>query len=427
MSTELRGLTPVRETLSNGATVLVQESRTTPAVTISASIDAGSLFDSPDTLGVAYFLTRVIDRGTVRRSADEIAEALDLRGVSLGVNVTRHALTLSCNCLSEDFTAVLEILADIIRDPTCSDNEVLTRRGEILTAIRQDDDNPAVKAVERLMALLYGETHPYGRRAKGTQESVNRIDRNALVGFHREHVAPSVLSVVVVGDIDAGAAAELVTRAFGDWQATPADRPPLAAPVSAPRRRQVVVPMMNKSQADVGYGFTTIPRAAPTYYAYWLMTNILGQYGMGGRLGHSIREQQGMAYYVFCSFDATQIAGPLVVRAGVNAANVDRAVESIDREIAKISRDGVREAELENSKRYLIGSMPRTLETNAGIAGFLQMVERFDLGLHYDQRLPGLLEAVTRDDVNAAAAHTLSPDRAAVVIAGPYAGTGSQG
>ena len=427
MSNKPRGLDPVRETLSNDVTVLVQELRTTPTVTISASINAGTLFESADTLGVAYFLPRVIDRGAARRSADEIAEVLDLKGVSLSVNVTRNSLTLSCNVLSEDFMTVLKILAEVIRDPTCSDNEILKRRGEVLTAIHQDEDNPAVKAVERLMELLYGGAHPYGRRVKGTQESVNRIDRKTLIDFHRQNFAPSVLSVVVVGDIDAGSAVEQVTHAFGDWRATPANRPLLAAPVSASQRRRVVVPMMNKSQADVGYGFTTVPRTDPSYYAYWLMANILGQYGMGGRLGHSIREQQGMAYYAFCSFEADQIAGPLVVRAGVNATNVDRVVESIDREITKISCDGVQDVELENSKRYLIGSMPRTLETNAGIAGFLQTVERFDLGLNYDQRLPDLLEGVTRDDVNAAAAHTLSPDRAAMVIAGPYAGPVSRG
>lgn len=90
-----------------------------------------------------------------------------------------------------------------------------------------------------------------------------------------------------------------------------------------------------------------------------------------------------------------------------------------------MSAEGVTDTELDNSKRYLIGSLPRTLETNAGIAGFLQSVQRFDLGLDYDQRLPGLLEAVTRDQVNAAAARTLSPERATVAIAGPYEDRGS--
>ena len=85
--------------------------------------------------------------------------------------------------------------------------------------------------------------------------------------------------------------------------------------------------MMNKSQSDIGYGFTTVARADPAYYAHWLMSNIFGQYGMGGRLGQSIRERQGMAYYAFCVFEAGVIAGPLIVRAGVSGDNVDKAVD----------------------------------------------------------------------------------------------------
>ncbi len=405
--------------------MLVNETQTTPAVTMNLSLEAGSLFDPADKLGLSYFLARIIDRGTTRRTGDEIAETLDLRGVSLGVHVTRHRLALSCSCLSEDFQPVLDVVADIIREPACLEEDVITRRGEILTSIRQDDDNPAVQAIARLMALLYGADHRYGRRGKGTTESIIRIERAALLGFHQDRVVPATLSAVIVGDVAASAAVDTVARAFDGWHVTAAPAPPLNAPEVATSRRRDVLTMMNKAQADLAYGFVTIPRADPAYHAYWLMANVLGQYGMGGRLGNSIREQQGMACYAFCSFEADEIPGPLVVRVGVNAANVDRALESIDGEIARMSAEGVTDTELDNSKRYLTGSLPRTLETNAGIAGFLQSVERFDLGLDYDQRLPSLLDAVTRGQVNAAAAQTLSPERAAVAIAGPYEDQGS--
>src|SRR5215212_10926668 len=127
-----------------------------------------------------------------------------------------------------------------------------------------------------------------------------------------------------------------------------------------------------------------------------------------------------MAYYVSSSLDANVAPGPLVVRAGVSPANVDRAVASIDEEIVRMVRDGVTPQELDESRRYLIGSIPRSLETNAAIANFLQIGELFGLGLDYDARLPDLLDAVTQDDVNAAARRALDPDRATVVIAGPY-------
>src|SRR5258708_7822571 len=168
--------------------------------------------------------------------------------------------------------------------------------------------------------------------------------------------------------------------------------------------------MMNKAQTDIAYGFTTIARADPAYYAFWLMNNALGQYAIGGRLGDSIRERQGMAYYVFSSLDANVAEGPLVIRAGVGPENVDRAIASIDEELTQVRDGGLTEKELAESQQYVIGSMPRTLETNAGIAHFLQVAEFFGLGLDHDVRLPALVGAVTLDDVCAAARRVLDPD-----------------
>src|SRR5205085_10848552 len=107
---------------------------------------------------------------------------------------------------------------------------------------------------------------------------------------------------------------------------------------------------MNKAQADIAYGFTTIVRSDPRYYAYTVMNKALGQYVIGGRLGDNIRERQGMAYYVYSSFDANVVEGPLLVRAGVNPGNVDRAIAAIDDEIARIAAEGVDATELADCK-----------------------------------------------------------------------------
>jgi zinc protease len=182
----------------------------------------------------------------------------------------------------------------------------------------------------------------------------------------------------------------------------------------------VVVPMMNKAQADIAYGFVSISRDDPAYYATTLMNNALGQYALGGRLGDNIRERQGMAYYVSSILDANVVRGPLLVRAGVSAANVDRAIAAIDHELMQIRNEGLTAKELNESRQFLIGAMPRALETNAGIASFLLTAEFFGLGLDYDVRLPSLLAAVTLEEAHAAARRALDPDLAAIVIAGPY-------
>jgi len=126
-----------------------------------------------------------------------------------------------------------------------------------------------------------------------------------------------------------------------------------------------------------------------------------------------------MAYYVFSSFDANVVEGPLVVRAGVSPANVERTSAAIDEELSRMARDGMTEAELADSRRYLVGSMPRVLETNIGIATFLHNAEFYGLGLDFDQRIPDLLGAVSLDDVNGIARAFLDPARATIVVAGP--------
>jgi zinc protease len=399
---------------------MAKPSHVTPAVTISVSVPAGCAADPPGSDGASHFLSRVLDRGTQSRSGDEIAEALDSRGVSLNISAMRHAFVVSCTCLSEDVSAILALLADVTRNPSLPEADIATRRGEVVTAIRQDQDNPAVVCVEEELAQLYPDGHPYGRRVKGTIETVERIDRTVLQAVHRARFTPADLVVVAVGDVEAARVLDEAGRAFGDWRGDPVAPVTVPSPPPATGRRQTVFPMMNKSQADIAYGFNTISRGDPAYYAFSLMNNVLGQYAMGGRLGDNIRERQGMAYYVFSAFEPNVGEGPLVIRAGVNPANVDRAIAAIDEEVRRMAAEGLTAEELAASKRYLIGSMPRTLETNAGIASFLLSCEQFALGMDHDTRLPALLGAVTLDEVNALARRFLAPERATVTIAGPY-------
>ena len=423
MSTALqRGLAPVREVLENGAVVLAKHSPATPAVTIHASFAAGSIYDPPGQSGLAHFVSKTIDRGTKTKTGDEIAEALENRGVALAVSVNRHALQFVLTCLVEDLTMVLATLADIVAEPTFPEADVQTKRGEIITIIRQDEDNPAAVSGEAMLAELYGRTHPYGWRPRGSVESVETMTRADLQAFHRQRVAPSTLSLVMVGDVEPEYAVDAARRAFGHWRANAGDGIELTEPVTPAARVVKILPMMNKAQADISYGFAVMRRSYPAVSAFWLMNNILGQYSLGGRLGDSIRERQGMAYYVFSAADANVIRGPLTIRAGVSAENVERAIDSIDAELFTLAKDGPTDRELAESKQYLVGSMPRNLETNLGIANFLQTVEFFQLGLDYDVRVPDLLGRVTREDVHEVARYALDPTRAVVAVAGPYAG-----
>jgi len=412
-------LSPVRTVLSNGLRVLTRTTHPQPAVAIHLSVPAGSVFDPPAREGLSNFVACVIDRGTDSQPADAIAETFDLRGVSLQARASRHRLSLACDCLTEDFEAVMSLLGDITRHPSFPESEVEQRRGEIATAIRRQADTPADAADDAVRTLIYGATHPYGRLASGTLASIKTIGRADLAAFHRARVTPTGASLAVVGDVEPAAAVATAERVFDGWSSQVAEAAIVPPPDESPGPRRRVVTLPGKVQAAIAYGCAAITRTDPRYASSWVMNTVLGQFGLGGRLGESIRERQGMAYYASSGLEANVGRGALIVSAGVSPANVARTLRSIETEVVSMRDAGVTDAELTDAKRYLTGSIPRMLETNASIAGFLQMVDQFELGLDYEVRLRDLVESVTRDDVHEAARLILVPDRAAVAVAGP--------
>jgi zinc protease len=424
------GLNPKRVVLENGITVLVKSNHTTPAVSMLVGVRTGAFNDPPDRDGTAALCARVLDRGTFKRSADVIADDLDGRGASLSVVAGRHQMALAATCLADDFEPVLTLAADVARQPAFSDTEIATRRETLITSIRQEEDNPASVAGEAFAKMLYGD-HPYARKVRGTVPTIEAIRRQDLVRFHQKGFDPSLMTIVVVGDIIEEFALAAIAKLFGTWTSTSGKPPAVAAtvpdPVMPAERRVVSVPMMNKSQADVVYGFVGIRRSDPDYTAISVMNNALGQYAIGGKLGDSIRERQGMAYYVYSSLDASFGPGPFSIRAGVSAANVERTIASIDEELEQVLAKGFTAQEIDESKSYLVGSLPRQLETNAAIASFLLSVETFGLGLDYDQRLPGLIGAVTREAADAAARRLLAPAKATIAVAGPWSAAATAG
>ena len=419
-------LKPTRVVLPNGITVIAKANHTSPTVSLLVGVRTGAYADPPGKDGTAALCARVLDRGTAKRTAEVIADDLDGRGASLSVVAGRHQMALAATCLAEDFEPVLALVADVARHPGFPEKEITTRREQLITSIRQEEDNPATMAGDAFAKALYGD-HPYARKVRGTIQGLESIRRQDLVRFHQKGFDPPTMTVVVVGDLVEEFALAAIAKLFGDWasasakpSAGPAVPIKVPDPVTPPERRLVPVPMMNKAQADVVYGFLGVRRSDPEFPAISVMNNALGQYAIGGRLGDSIRERQGMAYYVFSSLDATFGPGPFTIRAGVSAANVEKTIASIDQELELVLGKGFTPQEIDESKSYMIGSLPRQLETNAAIASFLLNVETFGLGLDYDERLPALIGAVTKESADAAARRLLNPRKATIAVAGPW-------
>jgi zinc protease len=224
---------------------------------------------------------------------------------------------------------------------------------------------------------------------------------------------------MVGGLIDTDEAMTLLTDVLDGWEATgraAPDAPPAPARDAAVRLREAID---GKSQADIAIGLPTVARLHPAYYALDAVNLILGRLGMMGRLGARVRDAQGLAYYAFSGIEPGCEGSIWVARAGVDPANVDRAIESIVEELSRIVEEPVAAEELADAKSYLTGILPLALETNDGVAATLLNIEYYGLGLDFLDRYPAIVNTLTVDDLQSAARTFLEPTVVAVAIAGP--------
>jgi len=410
----------VRQTLSNGIVVLVRENHASPAVVISGLLRAGSMFDSKEKAGLAAFASDMVERGTKTRTYQQIAEETERVGASVGLSIGRHTAGFGGKGLAEDFDLLVDVLGDMVQDPVFPPAEVEKVRGEMLTDIKERDDDTRSVAELEFRALAYPNGHPYGLASDGYTETVQAITRDDLVAFYQKYYRPEGMIIAVVGDVNANQVVEKLEKAFGTWRATgqpvSLDVPPVPR---ASTSRQKTVTMKDKTQTDIVVGFPGLLRTDPDYYAAAMADLILGGLGMMGRLGDSVRDKMGLAYYVYSRLEAGLGPGPWAARAGVNPKNVDKAIEGILAEMKRLRAKKVMPRELADAKDYVTGAMPLRLETNEGVAGALLDMELFDLGLDYLQRYPDIIRAITAEQIRAAAAKYLDPEAYTLVVVGP--------
>jgi zinc protease len=413
-------LTPLREVLPNGLVLVWRVSDAAPSVALRGSFPAGSAREEAARAGLAGFTARMVRRGTERHTAAEISAAVEDLGASFGVWGGVEEAGFSAKCLASDLGTVLDLLQEVLERPAFPEEEVARTRGELLTVLREHDDSPRYQAERLSMAMLYPEGHPYSRPAGGRRDSIEAIEREDLRAFHEAHYGAQGMIVTVSGAVDADLLRSKLSRWF---EGRPAPTPQPERPVTpSAEAGRAAFPMPHKSQAEIVLAGPGIPRVHPDFHALSIVSLILGGLGLMGRLGERVREQQGMAYHVSCRAVCRRWAGEWSAHAGVSGANVEPAIAAILEEIERLRAGGVTEAELEDARAYLIGSVPLRLETNDGVAGYLLNTEYYGLGLDYLDRYPALIRAVTGDALRDAALRYLDPAGLSLAMAGPVGG-----
>lgn len=410
----------VRHPFSGGAVALVRQSRATPSVTIRGYVPAGALYDPGGRWGLALFTASMLTRGTASYTSEGLALVLDTMGASLTVGADVEGVTFTARCLAEDTARMLDIVAEVLLRPTFPPDEVEKQRGKIITGIREAQHDTRAAAEKAFRGAAYPPAHPHHRMPEGEEETVAAITRDDLVEFHQRWYRPEGTVVAVVGDAVPSRVLDHLHVALGEWPSSgprPRVEVPPAGPAPSVQRRTVRI--AGKSQADIVLGAPGFARTSDDYYAAMMADLILGRLGLMGRLGATVRDEEGLAYYVYSHAQAGFLAGPWTVRAGVNPRNVERAIQGILREIRGLQAEPVRGDELRDARDYLTGSLAVRLETDAGIAQALVEIELFALGLDYLLRYPALIHAVTPEEIAAAARRYLPLDGYSVATAEP--------
>ncbi len=410
----------VRRELANGIVVLARENFAAQSVVVTGSLPAGAIFDPPTLNGRASFTASALLYGTERRTFEDLHESLEGIGADLDFDASAHSCLFSGKSLAEDLPTLLDILQDALRQPAFPAEHVERLRGQIITGLQIRQHDTRYRASHAFRELAYPPAHPYHYSLDGTLETVPGLSRDRLADFHRTIYGPRGLIVVVVGAVEADRAIEAVEAALGDWQnpdqPSVPDLPPLPEPTEI-RRADVIVP--GKTQSDIVLGLPGPSRADPDFHAARLVNNILGLFGMYGRLGKTVREAQGLAYYSYSVVEGEAGPGPWRVIAGVNPANVEKAIASIVAEIRRITTEPVSDEDLADNQANFTGRLPLQLENNEGVAASILTMERYGLGLDYLRRYAAIINALTKDDLLAAAQHYLKPDAYALAVAGP--------
>ncbi|HSG45615.1 MAG TPA: pitrilysin family protein [Anaerolineales bacterium] len=408
-----------REMLPNGITVLTRSNFNSPSVVISGYFDAGALFDTDEKMGLADYVTSSLMRGTKKRSFDEIYNVLESAGASLGFSTGVHKSGFNGRSLAEDLPLLLRLLSESFTQPTFLKVEIEKLRAQILTGMAISAEDTSDMASETFDKILY-KGHPFSRPDEGTPETIQRIKRGDLVKFHREHYGPRGMVIAIVGAVKAEEAVRQVKRALGGWQVK-VQKEALEIPEVKLLKKTIRKHhrIAGKSQSDIVVGTNGPRRRDAEFMSATLGNNILGQFGLMGRMGESVREKAGLAYYAYSSLHAGIGPGSWEVSAGVNPSNVDKAISLIMDELKRFVDKGVTKNELADSKTYFIGRLPLSLESNGGVAGALLNIERHNLDMDYYLKFADLVNDVTRADVLETARKYIDPEKLAIAVAGP--------
>ncbi|MBK5922081.1 peptidase M16 [Rhodothalassium salexigens] len=409
-------------TLSNGLKVVLAERHAVPVVEMRLQVDAGYAADQGAPLGRASFAMDLMDEGTTRRSALDLAAQLEDLGAELSTAAGLDAVTVSLSALKANLKPSVELMAEVVAEPAFSEAEIARKKPQRIAAIGQEMAQPIGLALRELPPLLYGEDHAYGVpfTGSGTPQSVAALTRADLVAFHRTWVRPDNATLFVVGDTTLDEIEPILERAFRRWQAPDAPKPTKTlSQVALPEGPRIfVVDRPGSPQSLILAGHLAPAPDAERDVAITAANQIVGG-SFTARINMNVREDKGWAYGASSFLYSAQAQRPYMLYAPVQADKTGDSIAEILKEYdAYLGDQPPTREELTRAVNNNTRSLPGQYETAGAVLGSLAANELYGRPYDHAERLPALWRALTTQGVQETARQVIQPERLTWLIVG---------
>ena len=389
----------------------------TEAVTILVLVGAGSRYEWREINGLAHFTEHMFFKGAKRYpNTKAVAEAIDGVGGEFNAFTSKEYAGYYVRVASEHLELALDVLSDMLLNSTFPEEEIERERGVILEEYNMYLDTPSSQVNFDFERHLFGD-QPLGWDEIGTLETIKSLQRGDFVDYRAKLYTPDNTVVSVAGAFDEATLPGLVSSSFAfseagkDYTWKPFEVPTDGEPIFIRQRPT--------EQAHLAIGVIGYPQEHEDFYTARLTGIILGG-NMSSRMFLSVRERQGLAYYVNTGSFGYTDAGVMVTKAGVDISRVDQSVVAIREEYRKIVEDGLDEAEFAKAKEFFRGRLTLQLESSMRVASLLGVSELLYDKILTPREVLEKVDRVTRDDVARVSAHLFSPERMKFAVIGPF-------
>ncbi len=405
-----RPATEVR--LANGARLIVRERPGAPSVAVGLYLDGGRSAESSTNAGITQLTASSLRRGAGALSGEEIDRSFEFLGTALTPDVTADFLGVEMEVVSANLRPALELFADVVLHPTFPVAGIDEERALQLAAIRRAFDSSTQRPQALALADLW-PTHPYGLPATGTEDSLAALTAADLAAWWKGHLAAEDATLVIVGDVAASAAREMVEKAFASLPRRGSARSALRMPAPPPTRTETVE-YRDRKQSAIVMAFAGPPASDPEAARLELLQNVTS--GLAGTLFAELRGRRSLAYTVYAGYRPFREGGLAIAYLATEAAKENEAKEALLVELRKLATDGFGAAEVATAKSSFAGATKIDLQTNGQLRDELTRGALYGTGLDSTAKRLATAQATTLEELRATAAKWFGAERFATAI-----------